>query len=113
MARPGRSGDYMWHVIPAVVDQHFVDAHADLVLADVRWYLDGRDGREAFEAGMAAAIPLGRFGRPEELAKAAMRLAIYKMPIKCKFVTKRDFETLDVAAAAPDAGVPETVETVE
>ncbi|MEQ1700401.1 MAG: sulfurtransferase [Ilumatobacteraceae bacterium] len=23
----------------------------DLVLADVRWYLDGRDGREAFEAG--------------------------------------------------------------
>lgn len=31
--------------------------------------------REAFEAGMAAAIPLGRFGRPEELAKAALFLA--------------------------------------
>lgn len=30
--------------------------------------------REAFEAGMAAAIPLGRFGRPEELAKAALFL---------------------------------------
>lgn len=31
--------------------------------------------RAAFEAGMAAAIPLGRFGRPEELAEAALFLA--------------------------------------
>jgi NAD(P)-dependent dehydrogenase (short-subunit alcohol dehydrogenase family) len=31
--------------------------------------------REAFEAGMAAAIPLGRLGRPEELAQAALFLA--------------------------------------
>jgi len=31
--------------------------------------------REAFEAGMAAAIPLGRFGRPEEIAEAALFLA--------------------------------------
>lgn len=31
--------------------------------------------REAFEASMAAAIPLGRFGRPEELARAALFLA--------------------------------------
>jgi NAD(P)-dependent dehydrogenase (short-subunit alcohol dehydrogenase family) len=33
------------------------------------------DQRAAFEAGMAAAIPLGRFGRPEELASAALFLA--------------------------------------
>lgn len=33
------------------------------------------DQREAFEAGMAAAIPLGRLGRPEELARAALFLA--------------------------------------
>lgn len=33
------------------------------------------DQREAFEAGMAAAIPLGRFGRPAELADAALFLA--------------------------------------
>lgn len=33
------------------------------------------DQREAFEAGMAAAIPLGRFGRPDELADAALFLA--------------------------------------
>lgn len=33
------------------------------------------DQREAFEAGMAAAIPLGRFGRPEEVAEAALFLA--------------------------------------
>lgn len=31
--------------------------------------------RAAFEAGMAAAIPLGRLGRPEELASAALFLA--------------------------------------
>jgi NAD(P)-dependent dehydrogenase (short-subunit alcohol dehydrogenase family) len=33
------------------------------------------DQREAFEAGMAAAIPLGRLGRAEELAQAALFLA--------------------------------------
>ncbi|MCW6528656.1 glucose 1-dehydrogenase [Sphingomonas sp. MMSM20] len=33
------------------------------------------DKLEEFEAGMAAAIPLGRFGRPEELAEAALFLA--------------------------------------
>jgi thiosulfate/3-mercaptopyruvate sulfurtransferase len=38
-------------VIPPFVDQHFVEAHPEAVLADVRWYLDGRDGRAAFEAG--------------------------------------------------------------
>lgn len=43
-----------WHdaaVIPVVVDASFVAAHPDAVLADVRWYLDGRDGRAAYEAG--------------------------------------------------------------
>ena len=37
-------------MIPPFVDQHFVEAHPEAVLADVRWYLDGRDGRAAFEA---------------------------------------------------------------
>ncbi len=31
--------------------------------------------RSSFEAGLAAAIPLGRIGRPEELARAALFLA--------------------------------------
>jgi thiosulfate/3-mercaptopyruvate sulfurtransferase len=36
-------------VIPPFVDNAFVIGHPDAVLADVRWYLDGRDGRAAFE----------------------------------------------------------------
>jgi thiosulfate/3-mercaptopyruvate sulfurtransferase len=38
-------------VIAPFVDADFVSAHPDAVLADVRWYLDGRDGHAAFEAG--------------------------------------------------------------
>ena len=38
-------------MIPPFVDADFVRAHPEAVLADVRWYLDGRDGRAAFEAG--------------------------------------------------------------
>ena len=41
----------MLGVIPPVVDAAFLDSHPDVVLADVRWYLDGRDGYAAFEAG--------------------------------------------------------------
>jgi len=39
-------------VIPPVVDLAWVHRHRDgLVLADVRWYLDGRSGRAAYDAG--------------------------------------------------------------
>jgi thiosulfate/3-mercaptopyruvate sulfurtransferase len=39
-------------MLPPVVDAAWVQARQDrLVLADVRWYLDGRDGRPAYEAG--------------------------------------------------------------
>jgi len=31
-------------------------------------------------------------GVPYELAKEAMRLAAQKMPVKCKFVTRNDYE---------------------
>ncbi len=37
-------------MIAPVVDATFLVAHTDVVLADVRWYLDGRDGRAAYEA---------------------------------------------------------------
>ena len=36
--------------IPPVVDAAWVTAHRP-VLADVRWYLDGRSGRDAYESG--------------------------------------------------------------
>lgn len=38
-------------MIAPVVDASFLAAHPEAVLADVRWYLDGRDGYAAFEAG--------------------------------------------------------------
>jgi thiosulfate/3-mercaptopyruvate sulfurtransferase len=38
--------------IPPVVDEHWVTSQGDdVVLADVRWYLDGRSGREAWLGG--------------------------------------------------------------
>jgi thiosulfate/3-mercaptopyruvate sulfurtransferase len=37
--------------IPVVVDLNWCSAHPGTVLADVRWYLDGRSGRAAYEAG--------------------------------------------------------------
>jgi thiosulfate/3-mercaptopyruvate sulfurtransferase len=39
-------------VIPPVVDTTWLRTHGDpVVLADVRWYLDGRSGRQAYDAG--------------------------------------------------------------
>jgi thiosulfate/3-mercaptopyruvate sulfurtransferase len=38
-------------MIPPVVDADWVAQRADVVLADVRWYLDGRSGRAAYDAG--------------------------------------------------------------
>jgi thiosulfate/3-mercaptopyruvate sulfurtransferase len=43
-----------WHdapVTPVLVDAAFVRARPEVRLVDVRWYLDGRDGRAAYEAG--------------------------------------------------------------
>jgi thiosulfate/3-mercaptopyruvate sulfurtransferase len=44
--------------VPIVVGEDFIRDHPGCVLADVRWYLDGRDGRTAFEAGH---LPGARF----------------------------------------------------
>jgi thiosulfate/3-mercaptopyruvate sulfurtransferase len=41
-------------MIPPFVDAAFVADHPEVVLADVRWYLDGRDGKAAFVAGHIA-----------------------------------------------------------
>lgn len=47
--------------------------------------------------GWVAVVKPGRVmfemdGVAEDVAKEAMRLAIFKLPNKCKFVTRRDFE---------------------
>jgi thiosulfate/3-mercaptopyruvate sulfurtransferase len=60
-------------VIAPFVDADWLTSHrAEVVLADVRWYLDGRSGRAAFEAGHlpgAVFVDLDRFlaapGTPE------------------------------------------------
>jgi large subunit ribosomal protein L16 len=49
--------------------------------------------------GWVAVIKPGRVmfemnGVPEDVAKEAMRLAMFKLPIKCKFMTRREFEAL-------------------
>ena len=41
----------MHAVIPAVVDAAFLAERPEAVVVDVRWYLDGRDGRAAYEGG--------------------------------------------------------------
>ena len=38
-------------MLPPVVAADWVQAHPEAVLADVRWYLDGRSGREAYDRG--------------------------------------------------------------
>ncbi|MBX3119583.1 MAG: 50S ribosomal protein L16 [Fimbriimonadaceae bacterium] len=60
-------------------------------------------GKAAIE-GWVAVVKPGRVmfemaGVSEEMAKEAMRLAIFKMPMRCKFVTLRDF---------PDSPGPKT-----
>lgn len=40
--------------LPPIIDEAELAALGDVVLADVRWYLDGRDGRAAFVAGHRA-----------------------------------------------------------
>ncbi len=54
----GLDAGMMQHVIPAIVDtralrdlQPAPTTAGELVLADVRWYLDGRDGRASYESG--------------------------------------------------------------
>ena len=52
--------------------------------------------------GWVAVVKPGRVlfemnGVPEDVAKEAMRLAMFKLPIKCKFMTRREFEALPAA----------------
>lgn len=80
-------------MIAPVVDRSWLSGHPDAVVADVRWYLDGRSGLDAYRAGhlpgavfvdldSALAGPPGpSAGRhplpaPEEFAAAMGRLGI-------------------------------------
>ncbi len=57
--------------------------------------------------GWVAVVKPGRVlfemnGVAEDVAKEAMRLAMFKLPIKCKFATKRDFEAMPLPAHASE-----------
>ncbi len=57
--------------------------------------------------GWVAVVKPGRVmfemnGVAEEVAKEAMRLAMFKMPIKCKFATKRDYEAFPTPQASTE-----------
>jgi large subunit ribosomal protein L16 len=59
--------------------------------------------------GWVAVVKPGRImfemnGVAEDVAKEAMRLAIHKLPMKCKFVTKRDFDAMPHAAVEEEEG---------
>ncbi|MFT3851775.1 MAG: sulfurtransferase [Ilumatobacteraceae bacterium] len=59
-------------MIPPVVDAEFLDAHPEALIADVRWYLDGRDG---FAAYRDAHLPGARWVDLETALSAAGRPA--------------------------------------
>jgi large subunit ribosomal protein L16 len=64
-------------------------------------------GKGPVEAWVAVVKP-GRIlfemnGVPEDQAKEAMRLAMHKLPIKCKFVTKAQIEEISAPAGEPEA----------
>src|SRR5688572_3548883 len=65
-------------------------------------------GKGPVEAWVAVVKP-GRVmfemnGVAEDVAKEAMRLAMQKLPIRCKFVTKRDFEVTPIGSAREEEG---------
>lgn len=59
--------------------------------------------------GWVAVVKPGRVmfemnGVAEDVAKEAMRLAMHKMPIKCKFMTRSDFELVGSASDSAHGG---------
>jgi large subunit ribosomal protein L16 len=68
--------------------------------------LETRMGKgKAGVEGWVAVVKPGRIlfemaGPPEEMAKEAMRLAIFKLPIRCKFVTKDNYAVSPALARA-------------
>lgn len=80
-------------MIPPVVSVEWLADHPEVVLVDVRWYLDGRSGRDAYLAGhipgaaflnldkYLAAPPAPRLGRhplptPKRFAKGLRRAGV-------------------------------------
>ena len=68
---PTTTQDEALTMLPPFVSRAWLEEHADEVfVADVRWYLDGRSGREAHEAGHLPALGLRR---PRRVARRARR----------------------------------------
>jgi large subunit ribosomal protein L16 len=81
MTRHIKRGGQVW--IKIVPDKPITEKPAETRMGSGKgspeyWVAVGRRGRVLFEIG----------GVSEELAREAMRLAMHKLPIKCKFIRK-------------------------
>lgn len=93
-------------MIPAVVDVEWLKAHPGAVLADVRWYLDGRSGAAAYAKGH---IPGAVFVDLDKhlAAKPQPRLGRHPLPTPRKFaksMSKLGISNDSVVVAYDDAG---------
>jgi large subunit ribosomal protein L16 len=102
MTRKIKRGGKIW--IRVFPDKSFTKKPAETRMGSGKGAVEGwvcvvKPGRMLFEMT----------GVTEELAREAMRLAQYKLPIQTKFVTKKDQDIADAAAlaSAADASVEE------
>ncbi|NLT30560.1 MAG: sulfurtransferase [Propionibacterium sp.] len=80
-------------MIPPVVDLTWLREHPEAVIADVRWYLDGRSGRAAYDTGH---IPGAVFIDLDEALSAPPSTEAGRHPMP---------DPADFAAAMVDAGI--------
>ena len=75
--------------LPPIVSPEWLAAHRhEVVVADVRWYLDGRSGRAAFEAGHiagAVSVPLATLGKRLRSLPADVEVVAYCRGPYCVF----------------------------
>ncbi len=93
-------------VIPPIVDRPWLAEHPEVVFPDVRWYLDGRSGRAAYERGH---LPGAVFVDLDAALAAPASPALGRHPLPAPEVFARELGAAgigdgDVVVAYDDAG---------